>query len=80
MENGESIRAHSLLENALETNEHVPAYLLGIKPIPDSHPPYITFGGEDEAADYAIRHIRIWKKKKVALKWLKDNQTNAQNT
>jgi len=72
--NGDSIRAHSLLESALETNEHIPAYLLGIKLIPDLRSPYITFGGEDEAADYATRHIRFWKKRKIALKWLKDNQ------
>ena len=74
--NGDSVRAHSLLESALETNEHVPEYLLGIKLIPDLRPPYITLGGEDEAADYATRHLRFWKKTKAALKWLKDNQSN----
>jgi hypothetical protein len=73
-ENGDSIRAHSLLESALETNEHVPEYLSGIKLIPDLRSPYITLGGEEEAADYAARHIRFWKKRKAALKWLKDNQ------
>ncbi|MDO9545644.1 MAG: tetratricopeptide repeat protein [Pelolinea sp.] len=77
MENGDSTRAHSLLESALETNDHVPAYLLGIKRIPDLRPPYITLGGEDEAADYASRHFRIWKKTKAALKWIKDNRANA---
>ena len=75
-ENGDSIRAHALLESALETNEHIPAYLLGIKPVPDLPSPYITLGGEDEAADYATRFLRFWKKRKAALKWLKDNQPN----
>lgn len=73
-ENGDSVRAHSLLESAIEANEHIPAYLLGIKLIPDLRSPYITFGGEDEAADYVTRHIRFWKKRKIVLKWLKDNQ------
>jgi tetratricopeptide (TPR) repeat protein len=73
-ENGDSIRAHSLLESALETNEHVPEYLLGIKLIPGLRSPYITLGGEDEAADYAARYIRFWKKRKAVLKWLKDNK------
>ena len=73
-ENGDSVRAHALLESALETNEHVPAYLLGIKPIPDLRSPYITLGGEDEASDYALRHLRFWMKRKATLKWLKDNQ------
>jgi tetratricopeptide (TPR) repeat protein len=73
-ENGDSVRAHSLLERAIDTNEYVPAYLLGSKLIPDMRSPYITLGGEDEAADYALRHLRFWKKKKTALKFLKDNQ------
>jgi len=73
-ENGDSVRAHSLLESAIEANEHIPAYLLGIKLISDLRSPYITFGVEDEAVDYAARHIRFWKKRKKALKWLKDNQ------
>ncbi len=73
-ENGDSVLAHSLLERAIDTNEYVPAYLLGSKLIPDMRSPYITLGGEDEAADYALRHLRFWKKKKTALKWLKDNQ------
>lgn len=73
-ENGDSVRAHSLLERAIDTNEYVPAYLLGSKLIPDMRSPYITLGGEDEAANYALRHLRFWKKKKTALKFLKDNQ------
>jgi tetratricopeptide (TPR) repeat protein len=67
---GNRRQAQRLLKKALEFNPHVPDYLLGRKKLPRSLPPYITLGGEDEAAVYAVRFFQAWSSTPGALDWL----------
>lgn len=70
-EAGESSQAGTLLKEATKVNEHVPAYLLGHKQLPQSLPPYITMGGEDEAMGYAVGNRRAWLNTPGAVSWLR---------
>lgn len=64
--------AEQLLQQALETNSHVPTYLTGRKRIPVKMPAYITWGGEDEAITYASAYLPHWRQTPGAIDWLKE--------
>lgn len=55
------------MKEALEENPHVPGYLLRRKRLPCSFPPYITWGGEDEAIAYVIRFSKGWQQTRGGL-------------
>ncbi len=67
---GDGKQARSRLAEALESNAHVPAYLSGEKKLPDEPPAYVTWGGEDEAAEYARAHGTAWHATPGAVDWL----------
>jgi tetratricopeptide (TPR) repeat protein len=68
---GDSKKSRTLLAAALADNAHVPAYLLGEQPLPKSLPPYISFGGEDEAIYYAVDFRAGWVNTAGAIDWLR---------
>ena len=69
-EAGASQAAEGALQEALEMNPHVPAYLTGRKRIPGHLPPYIGFGDDNEPAMVAARYLGIWRRTPGALNWL----------
>jgi tetratricopeptide (TPR) repeat protein len=70
---GPSENAESILQEARKTNSHVPVYLTGRKRIPNRLPPYITWGGEDEASTYAASYLSIWRRTPGAIDWLQSH-------
>jgi hypothetical protein len=58
------------LAAALETNPHVPGYLLGHSPLPQELPGYTGIGDESEAAYWAVENIKAWQTTYGALTWL----------
>ena len=64
----------NLTREALRTNPHVPAFLLGIhRPLHDQAD-YVTLGGEDEAEAYAGTAVEWWLAAAPATQdWLVDN-------
>ncbi len=68
---GESKAATALLKEAIASNKHVPAYLLGERNVPKRLPDYMTFGDEDEAAHYAADAQSTWGQNRDALAWLR---------
>jgi hypothetical protein len=67
---GDGAEARARLAAALETNAHVPTYLTGTKKVPRAMPEYLTWGGEDEAAEYARAHAEFWLATAGAVEWL----------
>ena len=65
---GKKARAH--LQEALQYNPHVPAYLLGRKRLPKHLPPYVGFGDENEAVYYVVESGHLWVEQEGALDWL----------
>ncbi|MDA0345368.1 MAG: hypothetical protein O3C54_05340 [Proteobacteria bacterium] len=49
---GDCEKSRKCLKQAYEHNEYVPKYILGKKRLPKELPPYMSFGGEDEALVY----------------------------
>ena len=70
-EEGGTARAKKLLLRAVKANKHAPAYLLGHKQLPRDLPPYISVGGDDEAATYAAANRRAWLDTPGAVSWLR---------
>lgn len=70
---GDSERSRSVLAEALKTNSHVPAYLLGRKSMPKRLPPYISWGGEDEAVACVAECGGAWRRSTAALQWLRQS-------
>lgn len=68
---GDSHRAGDLLAEATKANRHVPAYLLGDKPLPRKLPEYVGFGDESEAVCYASQYLSGWKDSPGAISWLR---------
>jgi len=64
-------QATHALKKALKVNRHVPAYLLGKKPMPQQMPQYIGFGDENEAIEYAGYALPVWSQTSGALDWLR---------
>ncbi|OIQ91458.1 ST7 protein [mine drainage metagenome] len=67
---GDGTVTRGLLDSAMKTNGHVPAYLLGRKKLPVRMPEYITPGGEDEAEEYVRDAVTAWTETPGALPWL----------
>jgi hypothetical protein len=67
---GDSPKSRRALAQALESNPHVPAYLLGHKPIPRELPDYTGLGDESEAMCWAAENIKAWQTTNGALAWL----------
>jgi len=65
--------ADKLLQAALKTNKHVPAFLLGNAHLPEERPPYYSPGKESEAIMYAGIFLRNWKATAGAITWLRQN-------
>jgi len=68
---GESEAANSALDEALEFNPHVPAFLLGRKAIFDYITEYVRPHSEEEAAGYALSGIQHWRETYGAVRWLR---------
>lgn len=61
-----------LLKEAMETNPHVPALLLGAAAMPtEGGSPYVEFGSREEAAAYVRMSREAWSKVPEALDWLR---------
>jgi tetratricopeptide (TPR) repeat protein len=67
---GASKKANKALQKAMDYNAFVPLYLLGKKKFPKQMPAYVGFGDENEAVDYAVEGIQVWRKNPAALEWL----------
>ncbi len=67
---GDNPKSRRALAQALESNSHVPAYLLGDKPIPRALPDYTGLGDESEAMCWAAENIKAWRATSGALAWL----------
>lgn len=67
---GDTERSRSLVADALESNAHVPDFLLGKRKLPENAPDYITVGGEDEAATYVLDFGVGWYMTEGAVVWL----------
>jgi len=67
---GDGNRSRRALRAALESNPHIPAYLLGRKAIPRQLPEYVGFGDEREAVCWAAENMNAWKATTGALAWL----------
>jgi tetratricopeptide (TPR) repeat protein len=67
---GATVGANRALQEALEKNEFVPAYLIGSKRIPNRLPSFIGMGDENEAISYAADHLNHWRRSPGALEWL----------
>lgn len=67
---GPGREANSRLREACEANPHVPAYLLGRRPLPKEPPRYIGFGDEQEAEAYVFDFGEGWAATPGALQWL----------
>lgn len=68
---GDTPATRKLLKTARAINKHVPAYLLGTKPMPREQPPYYGLGDENEAILYAASAMGGWKSTPGAVAWLK---------
>ena len=68
---GDTEASRRLLRKAAESNAHVPAYLVGNKPIPRDLPEYVGFGDEDEAVSYVVSSLSAWKNTPGAITWLR---------
>ncbi len=67
---GDGTEAREKLAAAIESNPHVPMFMLGRKRLPRRLPDLIGFGDESEAVCYAAENIDAWKGTAGALSWL----------
>jgi tetratricopeptide (TPR) repeat protein len=67
---GDNAKSRRALEWALESNPHVPVYLLGNKRLPRRLPEYVGWGDEREAMWWVSENMKAWKKTNGALAWL----------
>ena len=63
--------ANQALHDAIAANQHVPAQLLGEKPMPREIPQYIGLGDVNEAVEYAAFAHDAWRQTSGALPWLR---------
>lgn len=68
---GDTAASRKLLTEAIATNKHVPAYMLGDKPTPKQMPSSYSMGGEDEAVLYVVEGAASWAGVPGALDWLR---------
>lgn len=69
---GASSKAEQALRAAIESNHHIPDYLLGRKRIPVQLPEIIGLGDENEAAAYAAAELNYWRRTTNAVQWLQE--------
>ena len=67
---GDNSKSRRALAAALASNPHVPAYLLGHKPLPRVLPAYTGLGDEREAMSLAVENIQAWQTTEGVLAWL----------
>lgn len=68
---GDSERARRALQEARETNQHVPAYLTNANLLPRELPEYVSPGREDEAVCLAAQFLAAWKNTPGAVAWVR---------
>ena len=64
---GAAQQADRVLKKAIKGNPHVPAFLLGERPLPPEPPADIGFGDELEAIAYATEFGDAWRRSTGAL-------------
>ncbi|MBI3759775.1 MAG: hypothetical protein HY269_08495 [Deltaproteobacteria bacterium] len=67
---GNNQKSRWVLTQALASNPHVPAYLLGHKPLPRELPDYTGCGDEREAMCLVAENLKAWQATNGALAWL----------
>lgn len=77
---GDSPAAAEALQAAMAQNRYVPAYLTGRKRVPAHMPPYMTWGGEDEAAIYAFSYLPYWRRTPGAVEWVQTHLKSSPRT
>lgn len=70
---GSSPKATRFLQQAIEHNPYVPAYILGHTRLPRKQSATIGWGDETEAAYVASEVKHIWQREGGAISWLRDN-------
>ncbi|MCI0701641.1 MAG: hypothetical protein L0241_11215 [Planctomycetia bacterium] len=70
-QHGDTPDTRKLLQRAIKTNRHVPAYLLGTKFPPAAQPDYISPGDESEALEYIGEFLAGWKSTAGAIAWVR---------
>lgn len=68
---GDAPEARELLRRAIQTNRHVPAYLLGTKFPPAAEPDYYSPGDENEALEYVGGFLAGWRSTAGAVAWVR---------
>jgi len=68
---GASAAAKKILQQAVEENPFVPAYLMGQKRVPNRQVDYYGWGDESEAVYYASEHLNHWRRIPGAVDWLR---------
>jgi tetratricopeptide (TPR) repeat protein len=68
---GASAAAKKILQQAVEENPFVPAYLMGQKRVPNRQVDYYGWGDESEAVYYASEHLNHWRQIPGAVEWLR---------
>lgn len=68
---GASAAAKKILQQAVEENPFVPAYLMGQKRVPNRQVDYYGWGDESEAVYYASEHLNHWRRIPGAVEWLR---------
>jgi hypothetical protein len=69
-QNGDAPLSRKAVERAVDSNPHVPAYLLGMKALPRSLPEFIGLGDEDEAIAYVRDADAAWQAAEGAKPWI----------
>lgn len=69
---GAKKQANKALQQAIDVNPFVPAYLLGFMPLPKELPAYYGLGTEDEAVNYLADAGLAWVETPGAIEWLMD--------
>lgn len=70
MKHGSGPEAAKALKDAIKSNQHVVAYLLDHKPMPDELPSYYGYGDEAEAVLYTAQCRLLWRNSPGAMTWL----------
>jgi tetratricopeptide (TPR) repeat protein len=70
--NGDQPASRRALAEAIGTNKHIPAYLLGRKKMPRRLPDYIGIGDENEAVSYVHGGAAAWAAAVGAIEWLRN--------
>lgn len=71
---GDSTLSRKRFASAKKANKHVPAYLVGRKPLPAEPPVYYSPGDEDDAVLYVGNNLGAWKSTLGAIPWVRSKQ------